>query len=94
MKLRIRTLLDNVKDLESEINRNFEKFRVFIVSSNIPEEIKKNLLYQIETLKPNLTSTNKLNLNDLKDLVSNESELYKDTLIKNIIGSDMIQLTR
>ncbi len=44
MKLRIKTMIDQIKDLESEINRNFERFKAYIMNSNLPEEMKKALL--------------------------------------------------
>jgi hypothetical protein len=44
MKLRIKTLLDSIKDLEAEINRNFDRFKQFVMNSNLPEDMKKALL--------------------------------------------------
>ena len=39
MKLRIKTLLDNIASLEKEMNRNFERFRLFITNNpNLSEE--------------------------------------------------------
>ena len=44
MKLRIKTLVDNINDLEKELGKNLERFKSFIMSANIPEELRKQLL--------------------------------------------------
>lgn len=39
MKLRIKTLIDNIASLEKEMNRNFERFRMFISNNpNLTDE--------------------------------------------------------
>lgn len=39
MKLRIKTLLDNIASLEKEMNRNFERFKLFITNNpNLSDE--------------------------------------------------------
>lgn len=39
MKLRIKTLLDNIAALEKEMNRNFERFKLFITNNpNLSDE--------------------------------------------------------
>lgn len=39
MKLRIKGLLDNIAALEKEMNRNFERFKLFITNNpNLTEE--------------------------------------------------------
>lgn len=39
MKLRIKALLDNIAALEKEMNRNFERFKIFITNNpNLSEE--------------------------------------------------------
>jgi len=44
MKLRIKALLDSIKDLEVEISRNFDRFKAFVMNSNLPDEMKRLLL--------------------------------------------------
>ena len=93
MKLRIKTLLDSIRDLETELNRNYDRFKQYIQSSNLPEDMKKNILSHVEgLLKPNISS--RLNLGELKDLLLNDSDIYRDPLFKNIIGGDLGSLTR
>jgi len=38
MKLRIRNLVDNIASLEKEMNRNFERFKLFIMNSALTDE--------------------------------------------------------
>lgn len=44
MKMRIKTLVDSVTDLEKELGRNFERFKAYIMNSNIPDDLKKLFL--------------------------------------------------
>jgi hypothetical protein len=44
MKLRIKTLMDSVADLEKEINRNYDRFKAFIMNSNMSDELKRSIL--------------------------------------------------
>lgn len=64
MKLRVQQLLDSIGDLQKEINRNFDRFKAFIMNSNISDEMKKTLLNQAESLlKPNLEKKVKIKKN-------------------------------
>ena len=55
--------------------------------------MKKTILSHVEgLLKPNISS--RLNLGELKDLLLNDSDIYRDPLFKNIIGGDLGSLTR
>lgn len=93
MKLRIKSLLDSITDLEKEINRNFERFKLFVMNSNLPDDMKKALLAQAETLlKPNLSG--RLNLGELRDLTNTDSDLYRDPMFKNLLGSDVATIMR
>lgn len=93
MKLRIKTLLDSITDLEKEINRNFERFKLFVMNSNLPDDMKKALLAQAETLlRPNISG--KLNLGELRDLTNTDSDLYRDPMFKNLLGSDVATIMR
>lgn len=45
MKLRIKALIDNIALLEKEMNRNFERFKLFVTNNpNLTEEQKKAIL--------------------------------------------------
>lgn len=75
------------------MNRNFDRFKAYIMNSNLPEDLKKTLLAQAETLlKPNFEK--KLNLNDMKELLLNEADLLKDPLLKQLLGADVVALQR
>ena len=93
MKLRIKTLVDNINDLEKELGKNLERFKSFIMSANIPEELRKQLLQQAETLfRPDFAS--KLNLSDMKELMTFDGAMFKDPMFKNIMGGDIVSAMR
>ena len=93
MKLRIKTLVDNITDLEKELGKNLERFKSFILSANLPEELKKQLMQQAETLfRPDFAS--KLNLSDMKELMTFDGAMYKDPMFKNIMGGDIVSTMR
>ncbi|CAK93569.1 unnamed protein product (macronuclear) [Paramecium tetraurelia] len=93
MKLRIKNLLDNIAALEKEMNRNFERFKLFISNNpNLSEEQKKAILGQAENLfKVNLNE--KLNVQEMKELMAVD-DLLRDPIFKQICGSDIGAITR
>lgn len=93
MKLKFKELVDEIKLLEKENKGAMDKFRHFIMNSNLTDEQKKMLLGKVEELFT-MDLSKRLNLRELEHMAKIDNEMLKDPFLRSIIGDPVAMVKR
>lgn len=93
MKLKLKELVDEIKNLEKENKGALDKFRQFIMNSNLTEDQKRMLLGKAEELFT-LDLSKRLNIKELEHLSKIDNDMFKDPLLKAIIGDPVAMVKK
>ncbi|KAL4510825.1 hypothetical protein ABPG72_004979 [Tetrahymena utriculariae] len=93
LKIKMKDILDNIKQFQDDTKSNFDRFRRYIMSTNLNDEQKKAIIQRAEELfKFDLNK--RFNIKELEVLCRFESDMIKDSLIKELCGQDATNLVK
>ena len=87
MKIKVRELIEQIKELEKDNEKNLEKYKLYLSGLNLEDKMKKELILKTDLMMNSKIASKltnimdlreHLNLDDMKDLNSN--------FFKNVIG--------
>ncbi|KAL4479494.1 hypothetical protein ABPG72_011816 [Tetrahymena utriculariae] len=93
LKLKLKELVDEIKLLEKENKGALEKFKQFIMNSNLTDEQKRMLIGKVEELFT-LDLSKRLNIRELEHLSKIDNDMLKDPLIRAIIGDPVAMVKK